>query len=118
MADRGWHIDRQQRPPCIHLMINPGHETIVEAYLADLREAVAWVRAHPGAELSGSAPAYGLIAKAPVRGMIEKNVREMMEAMYGPEGRMPDLSADGGGVPAPLMALLRLKHRIQSFLNW
>ena len=41
MDERGWHLDRQQRPPSLHLMVTPNHAHIVERFLADLRAAVA-----------------------------------------------------------------------------
>lgn len=25
MDARGWHLDRQQFPPCLHLMVTPAH---------------------------------------------------------------------------------------------
>jgi glutamate/tyrosine decarboxylase-like PLP-dependent enzyme len=39
MEDRGWHLDRQQGG--LHLMLSPGHVSVVEAFLADLADAVA-----------------------------------------------------------------------------
>ena len=41
MDDRGWHLDRQHGPDALHLMVSPEHEKIVDAFLADLRDAVA-----------------------------------------------------------------------------
>ncbi|MBI2431967.1 MAG: aspartate aminotransferase family protein [Candidatus Hydrogenedentes bacterium] len=105
LALRGWHVDRQQRPPAIHLMINPGHQQVVDQYLEDLRQAVDQVRRHPEIAQSGSAPAYGLLAGVPARRLVAKNVLRMMESMYGPQGQTPNLS---GPVPWPARLLLRL----------
>ena len=41
MDDRGWCVDRQQGPDALHLMLSPKHATVVEPFLADLREAAA-----------------------------------------------------------------------------
>jgi glutamate/tyrosine decarboxylase-like PLP-dependent enzyme len=41
MDARGWHLDRQQGPDALHLMVSPEHHKVVEPFLADLREAVA-----------------------------------------------------------------------------
>jgi hypothetical protein len=132
MQGKGWHIDRQQKPAAIHLMVNPGHAEIVDQYLADLREAVDYVKAHPEAEVSGSAPTYGLIAKAPLRGLVARNVLAMMEEMYGPEGHAPDLGAphslDGdedeqaaapppNTVPAPILWALRARAALRRALG-
>jgi glutamate/tyrosine decarboxylase-like PLP-dependent enzyme len=36
MTARGWHLDRQQFPPSLHLTVHPGHAPVVDAFLADL----------------------------------------------------------------------------------
>lgn len=115
---RGWHVDRLQRPESIHLIVNPGHAAIVDAYLADLREAVAHVKANPDAALDGTAPMYGLIAKAPMRRMVKRNVVGMLAQLYvqRPQATQDGDGADDGpqepGVPKPLLQLLRLKARV------
>jgi hypothetical protein len=48
---------------------------------------------------------YGLIARVPLRGMIKKNVLKLMEGMYGPEGRTPDLGAESNAAADPLTRL-------------
>jgi glutamate/tyrosine decarboxylase-like PLP-dependent enzyme len=40
MDERGWHLDRQNGPDALHLMVSPEHHKVVEPFLADLREAV------------------------------------------------------------------------------
>lgn len=109
LDSRGWHVDRLQRPESIHLILNPGHEHVVEEFLADLRTAVAHVQAHPDAALEGSAPMYGLVAKAPMRRMVKRNVLQVLERLYGSE------AGDGVGattLPAPLLRLMRLRARV------
>ncbi|MCC6144798.1 MAG: hypothetical protein IT368_13405, partial [Candidatus Hydrogenedentes bacterium] len=120
MQKRGWHIDRQQKPECLHLMINPGHAKIADEYLEDLRQSVAWVKDHPDAALSGSAPAYGLMTKAPARGLVAHQVLQMMIEMYSAEGTAPQLApadddaapAAPPGVPRPLFWLMKAKARL------
>ena len=41
MDDRGWHVDRQHGPDALHVMVSPKHLEITDAFLADLRAAVA-----------------------------------------------------------------------------
>ncbi len=55
MDDRGWNLDRQQGG--LHVMVSPYHEHIVEAFLADLADAVA-----THGESRGKAAGYGGIA--------------------------------------------------------
>jgi glutamate/tyrosine decarboxylase-like PLP-dependent enzyme len=38
---RGWHLDRQTDPAALHVMVSPEHDKVVDALVADLREAVA-----------------------------------------------------------------------------
>jgi sphinganine-1-phosphate aldolase len=40
MDDRGWHLDRQQDPDALHMMVSPIHDGVVDAFLTDLRESV------------------------------------------------------------------------------
>jgi hypothetical protein len=41
MDERGWHLDRQNDPSALHMMVSPAHAKVADAFLADLREAVA-----------------------------------------------------------------------------
>jgi glutamate/tyrosine decarboxylase-like PLP-dependent enzyme len=41
MDARGWHLDRQQGPDALHLMVSPAHQRIVDQFLADLGYAAA-----------------------------------------------------------------------------
>lgn len=38
---RGWHLDRQQFPPCLHMTVNYAHAQSAEWFLSDLQDAVA-----------------------------------------------------------------------------
>ncbi len=33
---RGWHFDRQEQPPALHLMASPRHKLVVDEFVADL----------------------------------------------------------------------------------
>jgi hypothetical protein len=44
MTLRGWHLDRQQFPPSLHMTVNYGHAEIVDEFLSHLREAVERVK--------------------------------------------------------------------------
>ena len=80
---RGWSCDRQHRPASIHLTVTANHAPIVDRYLADLREAVAEVRANPALAKTGSAPMYGMAAKLPVRFLVASQVRKVIAGLYG-----------------------------------
>jgi glutamate/tyrosine decarboxylase-like PLP-dependent enzyme len=97
MAERGWPLDRQQHPACLHLSVNAHNRAGVPSFLADLRDACAHVRAHPELAGEGDAAMYGMMAKVPVRGLVRIAVERVMEGMYGPDGEPPDLSRLGEG---------------------
>lgn len=40
LQERGWHLDRQQSPPSLHVTVNRAHIESADAFLADLRDAV------------------------------------------------------------------------------
>jgi glutamate/tyrosine decarboxylase-like PLP-dependent enzyme len=44
MQARGWHLDRQQFPPSLHLTVTYGHAGVVAPFLADLRESAKAAR--------------------------------------------------------------------------
>jgi hypothetical protein len=41
---RGWHMDRQQFPPSLHLTVNYAHARVADQFLDDLAEAVTAAR--------------------------------------------------------------------------
>ncbi len=45
MQDRGWRLDRNQRPDALHMMVSPVHAGVADAFLSDLADAVAERRA-------------------------------------------------------------------------
>ncbi len=95
MAEKGWSVDRQQNPACIHCTVNANNRAVIENYLQDLREATEYVRQHPELKKEGEAAMYGMMAKVPVRGLVKQSVLKVMEAMYSEKGDMPDLTKVG-----------------------
>ncbi len=102
MEEKGWHIDRLQFPDALHAMVTAPHEKVVDQYLADLRDAVEVVRAHPELADKGQAATYGLVAHIPLRGMVRKQVLDTFANSYKLNAQELDLSdsdavAPGGG---------------------
>ena len=49
LGERGWYLDRQYPPDCLHLTVSNGNVPVVDEFLADLAGAVEAARdAHPG----------------------------------------------------------------------
>ena len=65
MEKRGWHLDRVQIPPALHVMVTPPHARVVEPFLQDLRETSAEVSAREDEGVAGMAAVYGMVAALP-----------------------------------------------------
>ncbi len=99
-------MDRQQRPASVHCTVTSNHVPVIEAYVHDLREAVAEVKANPQMAGSGNAAMYGMMAKVPFRGMIDKSIRKVMKGLYGPGALAPDpaeLAAQDDGLVSKIL---------------
>ncbi|MBQ6266745.1 MAG: aspartate aminotransferase family protein [Clostridia bacterium] len=82
MQAKGWHIDRLQHPDALHAMITCAHTDVVDAYLADLREAVDAVRGHPELAFKGDAATYSVVGHLPLDRIVKKNVLEIFAKGY------------------------------------
>lgn len=107
MEARGWSVDRQQHPASVHCTVTSNHLPIIDDYVRDLRESVAFVKAHPEVAQSGNAAMYGMMAKVPFRGMIKKSVKKVMEGLYGPNALAPDPSELAAQDDGPVARLLQ-----------
>ena len=80
MEKRGWKLDRQQLPPCLHMMVTPAHAAIVEPFLADLRAGdldLAATKPTP----EGAAAMYGMFGAAPDRAMVAGFLLDFMDGL-------------------------------------
>ncbi len=111
MEERGWHIDRVQRPDGLHAMVTLNHGRILDRYLGDLADAVRQLRENPDAPREGSAATYGLMAHLPARSMIRRRLRDIFAGLYAPGGGRINL-----GTPAPARGLAGVAERAASAL--
>jgi sphinganine-1-phosphate aldolase len=99
LEDAGWSVDRQQHPASVHHTVTSNHVGVIDEYVADLRDAVAFAKAHPDARDRGNAAMYGMMAKIPFRGMVRQGVMNVLRTMYGPHSLESDPSKlQGDGV--------------------
>jgi sphinganine-1-phosphate aldolase len=72
MSSRKWILNGLQLPPAVHLCVTLRHtqEGIKEHFLADLKEAVAYVKEHPEAP-AGVGPIYGMAAMIEARELVK-----------------------------------------------
>jgi len=92
MEQKGWSIDRLQRPDALHAMVTASHDKVVDQYLSDLKDAAATVREHPELGETGQAATYGMISHIPLRGMVKKQVADMFANSYKLNAAEIDLS--------------------------
>ncbi|MGB9521359.1 MAG: pyridoxal phosphate-dependent decarboxylase family protein [Anaerolineales bacterium] len=112
LENKGWHVDRMQKPMALHAMVTPLHAQVADQFLADLREAVEYVKQHPTLALKGDAALYGMVATLPFRGLIKKNVQKMGEDLFGNEVKLP-----GEGSTKTQIGTEKPKSGVQKFLQ-
>jgi glutamate/tyrosine decarboxylase-like PLP-dependent enzyme len=83
MTHREWNLNGLHKPPCVHIAVTLRHAEpgVAERFLADLRESVEYVRAHPE-QSGGMAPVYGMAGTLPVRGVVDDLLRAYLEVLY------------------------------------
>ncbi|MFW9879951.1 MAG: pyridoxal phosphate-dependent decarboxylase family protein [Candidatus Thorarchaeota archaeon] len=82
MEKRGWHLDRLQFPPAIHMTIYPHQSKVVKPFLKDLNECVQEVINNPDQKLEGQSALYGMIASEPDRRSAKQFVLDSLKNMY------------------------------------
>jgi sphinganine-1-phosphate aldolase len=101
---RGWHMDRQQYPPSLHLTVTHAHAQVADQFLLDLEQAVGQAGRFSLGKLSNTAK-VGLVRAAskalPARWMSALAARS--SSVTGLDGaRMPARSAAMYGMMASL----------------
>jgi hypothetical protein len=54
---------------------------VAERFVEDLRESVAYVKAHPE-EKGGMAPVYGMAATMPMRGLVSDMLKKYLDLIF------------------------------------
>lgn len=99
MAARGWHLDRQHRPPSLHLTLSPTHLQVVDAFLDDLAASARAVRRpHPARWVRGRLVrlATALLSRLPARW--SRRLMQLAPRLFRP--------GQGDGRDAPLYGLM------------
>jgi hypothetical protein len=118
MEEKGWHIDRLQFPDALHAMVTAPHEKVVDQYIADLKEAVEIVKAHPELADKGQAATYGLVAHLPLRGMVRKQVLDIFANSYKLNAEEIDLSDSDAVSPGSGESEDGKKSLLDKIISW
>jgi len=83
MSHKKWSLNGLHKPSCVHLCVTLRHTQpgVAERFLADLREAVEYVKAHPE-EKGSMAPVYGMAATLPLRGMVSDLLKKYLDVIF------------------------------------
>jgi glutamate/tyrosine decarboxylase-like PLP-dependent enzyme len=94
MGLRGWHMDRQQFPPSLHLTVNYAHREIADRFLLDLAQSVLAAR-EPSLRRSGNELAVKAARTATkiLPGRLVSGVAGRASALFGGEAGLPQRSA-------------------------
>jgi glutamate/tyrosine decarboxylase-like PLP-dependent enzyme len=76
---RGWHLDRQQLPPSLHLSVSPRHAGIAARFATDLSDAHDAIRGQPPPD-SGLAALYGMMGALPDRSSLKDFALSFLES--------------------------------------
>ena len=80
MGDRGWNLERLQKPPNLHLVVTPAHKDAAKPFLTDLRDSAQEVSSkEPGS--GGTAAMYGALEALPDREGVHKVILDFVDGM-------------------------------------
>jgi glutamate/tyrosine decarboxylase-like PLP-dependent enzyme len=104
LAQCGWHLDRQQSPPSLHLTVTPAHAQVADQFLHDLEGAVKRARKLSGKRVTNAMQVR--LVRTAVRILPEKLVSELAgraSSLTGTKGgQLPGRSAAMYGMMASL----------------
>jgi hypothetical protein len=106
LTARGWHLDRQQFPPTLHMTIVPAHALVADQFLIDLKESIAAVKKPSVRKVTNKlmvSAANGLVKVLPEKwaskltaksssllGASGEGLPQRSAAMYGLIGTLPN----------------------------
>lgn len=102
MMMRGWHIDKQQFPPTLHLTVTYAHAAVADKFLSDLKEAVEAVKKFSWRKVSSYTqlavvknllkvlPEKWVSALTKMAGAKDAGLPKRTAAMYGMMGALPN----------------------------
>jgi glutamate/tyrosine decarboxylase-like PLP-dependent enzyme len=83
MSHKKWSLNGLHKPTCVHICVTLRHTQpgVAERFLADLKEAVEYVKQHPE-EKGTMAPVYGMAATLPLRGMVSDLLKRYLDVIF------------------------------------
>ncbi|CAG5123196.1 unnamed protein product [Candidula unifasciata] len=82
MEKKGWTMERQQNPSCVHCTILPHHQISCDDLAGDLKESVTIVKGNKQLSKQGTAGMYGMMATIPDTAIVEDFIKEFFSEIY------------------------------------
>jgi glutamate/tyrosine decarboxylase-like PLP-dependent enzyme len=82
LKERGWMVEKQQMPACLHITVSPFHADLADPFLADLAECTREVDGIDASQLSEEAVMYGMMASMPDRSAACDFAVQYMNQLY------------------------------------
>ena len=88
MTKKGWSLNGLHHPSALHIALTLRHtkKGVAEKFIADLRNAVDYVKEHPE-DKGKMAPVYGLAAGLPFKGLISDLLKHYLDLFYQVPGK-------------------------------
>lgn len=83
MNEKGWALNALQKPPSLHICVTLRHTRsgVAERFVADLKSAVDYVKAHP--DVRGSmTPVYGMAANVALKSVVGDFLKGFLDLVY------------------------------------
>ena len=82
MEEKGWKMERQSAPACLHCTVMPMHVRSAGRFAADLVQSVAEVRRGGRDPKAGTAAMYGMMAAIPDKTVVDDFTKKVLSTIY------------------------------------
>lgn len=82
MEEKGWKMERQSAPACLHCTVMPMHVRSAERFAADLVKSVAEERRGGRDPKAGTAAMYGMMAAIPDKTVVDDFTKKVLSTIY------------------------------------
>ena len=82
LSERGWILEKQQLPACLHITVSPFHAGLADDFLANLAACSREVEDFDEANLSEEAVMYGMMASLPDRSAARDFAVQYLNNLY------------------------------------
>ncbi|OZJ06225.1 hypothetical protein BZG36_00764 [Bifiguratus adelaidae] len=93
LSAKGWSLNPLQNPPALHIAVTVLTAKRADELVADIEEAVTYLKANPDSGRGGTAAIYGTAASLPDKSLIDEVTAGYLDIMFKPVIRKPVITA-------------------------